>query len=93
MESILCNLLPVQFCNFLINDFLVYVPTGGDNRRFKHLQHFYACELLLLGRIFAQSAWGVERLDIVLRETNNESSEVFDIIKPGQRVKIKGYRK
>jgi len=23
---------------------------------------------------------------------NNESSEVFDIIKPGQRVKIKGYR-
>jgi len=23
---------------------------------------------------------------------NNESSEVFDIIKPGRRVKIKGYR-
>jgi len=23
---------------------------------------------------------------------NNESSEVFDIIKPGGRVKIKGYR-
>jgi len=26
------------------------------------------------------------------REANNESSEVFDIIKPGQRVKIKGHR-
>jgi len=26
------------------------------------------------------------------RDANNESSKVFDIIKPGQRVKIKGYR-
>jgi len=26
------------------------------------------------------------------REANNESSEVFDIINPGRRVKIKGYR-
>jgi len=25
-------------------------------------------------------------------DANNESSEVFDIIKPGRRVKIKGYR-
>jgi len=28
----------------------------------------------------------------VLQDANNESSEVFDIIKPGRRVKIKGYR-
>jgi len=26
-----------------------------------------------------------------LPQANNESSEVFDIIKPGRRVKIKGY--
>jgi len=28
-----------------------------------------------------------------LPSANNESSEVFDIIKPGRRVKIKGYRR
>jgi len=26
------------------------------------------------------------------RQANNESSKVFDIIKPGRRVKLKGYR-
>jgi len=30
--------------------------------------------------------------DSASRVANNESSEVFDIIKPGRRVKIKGYR-
>jgi len=29
---------------------------------------------------------------VVTPDANNESSEVFDIIKPGRRVKIKGYR-
>jgi len=29
---------------------------------------------------------------IGLRFANNESSEVYDIIKPGRSVKIKGYR-
>jgi len=27
-----------------------------------------------------------------IRAANNESSEVFDIIQPGRRVKLKGYR-
>jgi len=29
---------------------------------------------------------------VSMKEVNNESSEVFDIFKPGRRVKIKGYR-
>jgi len=33
-------------------------------------------------------------LDLLLQQqgANNESSKVFDIIKPGRRVKIKGHR-
>jgi len=32
------------------------------------------------------------RLNKTIQEANNKSSEVFDIIKPGRRFKIKGYR-
>jgi len=35
---------------------------------------------------------GPVTLHEVAPRANNESSEVFDIIKPGWRVKIKGYR-
>jgi len=34
----------------------------------------------------------VYKVFTAVREANNESSEIFDIIKPGRRVEIKGYR-
>jgi len=43
-------------------------------------------------RIFKQNVVGKPANKSVVRGANNESSEVFDIIKPGHRVKIKGYR-
>jgi len=39
-----------------------------------------------------KSAWSVRRLVIGQRAANNESSEVFDIIRPGWKFKIKCYR-
>jgi len=50
----------------------------------------------MLRPVLIEEACGLQASDDSLffayRNANNESSEAFDIIKPGRRVKIKGYR-
>jgi len=47
------------------------------------------------GRVLGQANLQISdflRLVLTYRVANNESSEVFDILKPGRRVRIKGHR-
>jgi len=90
-----------RFLTILTADRLVIIIMGGYKK--EHSAPVKRIQLTPGQRIFAGNKYiekaasplpfpGNKYIEKAAPHANNESSEVFDIIKPGRRVQIKGYR-